>query len=598
MRVAISQFATTSSSQENLATCIRMIDEMATCQPSLIVLPEFCNTLSWHVDHDQAWNEALIIGGPFLQSIAEQAIKHDCYIVINVTLRRELARNFSEHKKDGSIKSNISVTSCLFSPLGKLIHQADKQTLTGHEKEFFISANDAAKVISTPFGKLGLLTGNDSFNFASSRDLALAGAQLLCNSISSFALDQGKLHDAARACENKVFFITANKVGSLLPAELLQEQLSKDQLSQQQSTHLSIEAYISQEDLVGAGQSQIIAPDGKVLAIIDNNQEGYAFADIDLAGAGFDNQFRPDGTELIKQRRPELYQQLTAAIKQTPQHKKSFANMAPIMTNIAIFATYTSNEKAIEDVCHYIENNLSDIIQLPELFFVTDKTITDNAEQREQISRLSNQVIEQVSAVLRPLQYLCTSLVIEGNHQAVIISEHGLLAAQSQLHFCKRYQWASLAEEFNLIELTLEQGNINLIMLTADDVNIPEIVNLAALHDIHLLLVPFDIQEPCEVKYNLVSRAAENRICIVAASREKSFVNDLSVDNSHNNIYSKNKVKAQKSTGLIVNLTTESSLLPLWKVRKFNGYLNQPLVKLQYGKITKAVIHPIAAETK
>jgi predicted amidohydrolase len=406
-------------------------------------------------------------------------------------------------------------------------------------------------------------------------------------------MDQYKLHDPTRACENKVFFVTANKVGSLLPAELLQEQLSKEQNSQ-----LSIEAFITPEDLVGIGQSQIIAPDGKVLAMIDHNEEGYAFADIDLAGAGFDNKYRPDGTELTKQRRPELYQQLTAVTNKTPQHKKSFVNITPIMTNMAIFATYTSNEKAIEDVCHYIENNLSDIIQLPELFFVTDKTIINDDEQRVQISQLSKQVIEKVSAVLRPLQYLCTSLVIEENHQAVIISEHGLIAAQSQLHFCKRYPWASFADKFNIIELPLEQGNIKLIMLTADDANIPEIVNLAALHDIHLLLIPFDIQEPCEVKYNLLSRAAENRICIVAASREKSFVNDLSLDNSHNNSYSKNKIKAQKSTGLIVNLTMDSTLLPLWKSRKFNGYHNQPLVKLQYGKITKAVIHPIAACTK
>ncbi|OUS30846.1 carbon-nitrogen hydrolase [Thalassotalea sp. 42_200_T64] len=586
MRVAVSQFATSLNAQENLASCIRMINEAAVCEPSLIVLPEFCNTLfcnaqPWYADHNQAWNEALLTNGTFLQCIAEQAKKHDCYIVLNVTLRRDLLRDH----QDGSIKSNISVTSCLYSPLGNLIQQVDKQTLTGHENDFFISASKFSEVIPTPFGKLGLLAGSDGITFETSRELALGGAQLLCHSMNSFTKDQSSLHCPARACENKVFLAAANKVGSLIP--------------QQQSAILSGQSLIPQEYLIGVGQSQIVSPDGKVLAKITNNEEGFVFADIDLAGAGigFNNKFRPDGTQLIKQRRPELYRGLTLPMKQAAQHEQALDNISkvPVTANVAIFATYKSNEQAIEDVCHYIENNLSDIIQLPELFFIADNTITNDAQQIAQIVCLSKQLINQVSSVLRPFQYLCTSLVIDGVHQAVLISEQGLFATQQQLHFCQRYQWTALGDDLNIIELPLEQGNINLAMLTADDANIAEIVKVAALNGIHLLLVPFDIQEPCEVEYSLLSRAAENRICIVAASREKSFANNLPIDSGINNIYYKNKVKSQKSTGLIANLTTDPALLPQWKSAKFNGYINQPLVKHQHGKITKAVIHPIAA---
>jgi len=599
MRVAVSQFATSLNAQENLATCIRMINESAVCAPSIIVLPEFCNTLSWYEDHNQAWNNALAINGSFLQAIAEQAKKHDCYIVINVTLRRDLIRDH----QDGSIKSNISVTSCVFSPLGELILQKDKQTLTGHENEFFISTSTASEVVTTPFGKLGLLIGCDSMTFESSRELALSGAQLLCNSINSFAKDQSNLHNPARSFENNVFLVTASKVGSLVPDEKLQGE------SQEQSKNLTSQSVFLQKGLVsaavGVGQSQIVSPDGKVLAKIANNEEGFVFADIKLAGIGLDNKFRPDGTQLTQQRRPELYQRLTESLKKTSQNEHEVDNNTsiPNTANVGIFATYKSNEQAIEDVCHYIENNLSDIIQLPELFFIADKIITNDEQQFAQIALLSEQLIVQVSSVLRPFQYLCTSLVIEGVHQAVLINEHGLLATQQQLHFCRRYQWTVLGDELNIIELPLEQGNIKLAMLTADDANIPEIVKVATLNNIHLLLVPFDIQEPCEVEYGLLSRAAENRICIVAASREKSFAYDLPTaylpsTNGDNNIYSKNKVKAHKSTGLIANLDTDFSFLPKWKPRKFNGFINQPIVKYQYGKITKAVIHPIAACTK
>ncbi len=611
MRVAVSQFATTSNHQENLASCIRNIKEAATCQPSLIVLPEFCNTLfsaaqPCYVNHDQAWHEALIIDGPFLQEIAGQAIQHDCYIVINVTLRQDVSRDLPNNEQDNltssaiETKSNISITSCLFSPLGKLIKQTHKQTLSEHEKQYFSYAINVSEVITTPFGKLAMLTGNDSMTFEASRTLALSGAQLLCNSINSFAIDQSHIHDTTRAFENNIFMATANKIGSLIPLEQRQEQQSEG----------------IQDDLasinVGAGQSQIVSPDGKVLAKLNNNKEGFTFADIDLsvveassitntrAGikVGIINKCRPDGTLLTQQLRPELYQTLTTRIKPREITTETAPQQVPLTANVAIFATYRSNEHAIEDVCQYIENNLTDIIQLPELFFINDKSITHDAQQRTHVADLSNKLIKQVSAVLRPFQYLCTSLIIDGKHQAVLISENGLVATQQQLHFCQRYQWTDLSDELNIIELPLEQGNIRLVMLTADDANIPEIVKIAALHNIHLLLVPFDIQQACEVEYSLLSRAAENRICIVAASREKSFSNDLPVKTVANNIYGKNKIKEQKSTGLIVNLTTDPALLPQWRSQKFNGYINQPLVKLQYGKITKAVIHPIAACTK
>jgi len=590
MRVAVSQFATSLNVQENLATCIRVLNETAMCRPSLIVLPEFCNTQfcnfrSGYENHNQAWDQALACDGVFLQTIAEQAKKHECYIVLNVTLRRDLIRDH----QDGAVKSSISVTSCIFSPQGKLIQQVDKQALLGLEHDFFTSENEIAEVVTTPYGKLGLLSGNDSISFESSRELSLAGAQLLCNPLSSFALDHSDLHSLSRACENNVFLATANKVGLLVP----RSQNSQDAVS-------SMYSAISEDQLIGSGLSQIVSPDGEVLAKIANNEEGFVFADIDLAEfgegqlVGIHNKIRPDGSYCVKQLRPELYQ----AKEQSVQHGQilNANSKVPDTTNVAIFATYKTNEQAIEDVCHYIENNLSDIIQLPELFFIADKSITDNAEQLNIIAKLSNQFIEQVTSTLRPFQYVCTSLVIDGQHQAVLISEQGVFAKQAQLHFCKRYQWTALGSELDIIKLPLEQGNINLAMLTADDANIAELVKVATEHNIHALLVPFDIQESCEVEYSLLSRAAENNICIVAASREKNFANYAPDD--IDNLNDTNKTKSKKSTGLIANITPDFSLLPQWQAPKFNGYIHLPLVKHQYGKITKALIHPIAACTK
>ena len=57
--------------------------------------------------------------------------------------------------------------------------------------------------------------------------------------------------------------------------------------------------------------------------------------------------------------------QVSPVSKLSGQFSKN--NQVPATVNMALFATYKSNEEAIDDVCHYIINNLSDIIQLPEL---------------------------------------------------------------------------------------------------------------------------------------------------------------------------------------------------------------------------------------
>ena len=577
MRVAVAQFATSLNIQENLATCIRIINESATCKPSLIVLPEFCNTQPCYTDHNQAWQQALSLNGDFLQSIAEQAVAHECHIALNVTLRREPSRD----QQEGKIKSNISITSCLFSPLGKLIQQKNKQNLTEDEKYFFSTTGSLSEGVKTYFGELGLLVGSDIMTFNPSRSFAADGVSLLCHSMSTFALDQSHIHGPARASENKVFIATASKVGPLI---------SPEHISQPQNIINTVKSMSPHKDLIGIGQSQIISPNGKILAKIDNREEGYIFADIDFMQADSKkNASRPDGTDLIKQRRPELYQ--TQPMEKAPSHADT--KNIPATANVAIFATYTTNEQAIEDVCHYIENNLSDITQLPELFFIADKETLHNTEKMTEAAQLSKQLINKVSAVLRPFQYVCTSLIIEGKHQAVLINKGGLFATQQQLHFCNRYRWSALGDNVKVIELPLEQGSIKVAMLTADDANIPEIVNTVALNSIHVLLVPFDIQEPAEVEYSLLSSAVENRICIVAATREKDFTTELPSESKN-----KKKIKLQKSTGLIINLTTDDALLTQWKSRKFDGYINPPLIKHQHGKITKAVIHPIAACNK
>ena len=97
----------------------------------------------------------------------------------------------------------------------------------------------------------------------------MSGARLLCNSLNSFARDEASLHVPVRAAENGVWVAAANKVGSLLP----------DGRAEEFAEALGVPA----EALEGAGESQIVDPDGTVVVKAPPTGEAVVVADIDLS---------------------------------------------------------------------------------------------------------------------------------------------------------------------------------------------------------------------------------------------------------------------------------------------------------------------------
>ena len=176
-RVAALQFASGTDVDLNLATCLRMIDAAAGHAPDLLVLPEFCNHISWYDDAAHARAVAVDRDGPFLRAIAQRAQRHGCYIVINVSLRRDAGA--------------LTVSSLLYDPAGRLLASADKQTLMGHENTWFARAKTTSEVVATPVGRSAMFPFRAGVTCGTPRWLALPGAQLLWDSLNFFAVDEG-----------------------------------------------------------------------------------------------------------------------------------------------------------------------------------------------------------------------------------------------------------------------------------------------------------------------------------------------------------------------------------------------------------------------
>ena len=538
VRVAAVQFGAGLDADENLATCLRMIDQAAAQEPQLIVLPEFLNHASWWRDTEHGYAVAIALDGPFLAAIAAKAAEHGCHIMANCTVRR---RN-----------NAVTDTNILFDPAGQQIAVSDKQVLMGNENNFLERATEVSPVVDTPIGRIGMYSCMDGVIPETARGLALRGAQILCNSLNSFAADEATLHIPVRAAENKVFVVAANKVGPLVPEDSL--------------AAIAERLQVAPGDLNGAGESQIVAPDGTVLAKCAASGEAVAVADIIVGEA--DVKGRPDGTDVFTARRPELYGPITA------EHTARSAPAAADQIEAAIFVPSPDGQPGLDEAAKAVveagEAGI-DLLVLPELFFAPDGVIGDPSEA----GAFSDLVIDTLHAAVRAGGGGCTvaTTVVEGSqegfsHTGVLVGGDGVCLRQRQLHACARHEaWCGVLGDA-VVCTDLPWGRVALVV--GGDAVYPETFRLAALNDVQVCAVPTRLLESWELETGLPERAAENRMSLVVASRPEPT-----------------------DAGAIIAIDH----VALWageRERPFDGHINNPIVaRAANGPgLTRAPVYP------
>ena len=481
LRVAAVQFAAGTDVDDNLATCLRMIDAAAAEGARVIVLPEFAHHVSWYDSREHARQMAITADGPFAAAIAQRAQQHDAWIMLNAVVARADGR---------STGSNL-----LFSPDGELVATSDKQVLMGSERDHIDDALEAGPVVETPVARFGMYSCMDGVINETPRGLALRGAQVLLNSLNSFARDEGNLHIPVRAPENRVWIVAANKVGPLIPPDRIEA--------------VSRAVGVPVEMLHGAGDSQVVAPDGRLVAIAPRTGEAVVVADIDVALA--DDKRRPDGTDVYAARRPSLY----APLAEAPRGRVEPAGAERLRA--ALVQPAADGEAAIDEAAALVVEALAqgaELIVLPELFCFADASVDVSADEAE--ARADRAIAALTAALSGSGAHVVTSLPRGAAHEAVLVGADGVVATQRQLHAAARHPWATdLADD--LAVRTLPWGRLALVV--GDDAVYPETFRLAALADADAVALPFHAQERWELETGLLERAAENRLNLAAASR-------------------------------------------------------------------------------
>jgi 5-aminopentanamidase len=183
---------------------------------------------------------------------------------------------FAEFGDDGKLYNTVA----LIEPKTRIrFYRKTHLPLLGFDR--FVTAGDEIRVFETWFGKVGILICFDLRAPEATRSLALQGADIIClpTNWPNGAQASRDTLSSARAIENKVFFVTCNRVGNENGFEFI-------------------------------GGSRIISQTGETLAQGEFNRSQILISDIEIGLARDKTNVTIPGeyeTTVFESRRPDLY---------------------------------------------------------------------------------------------------------------------------------------------------------------------------------------------------------------------------------------------------------------------------------------------------
>jgi predicted amidohydrolase len=227
MIIAVAQFSPTHSApDENIKKVEGLIKNI---KSDLFILPEMFTTGYLHESRESltAFAEPVPVG-PTTQSLIRISREKNAYIVAGIV---ELFEGL------------IFNTAVIVGPNG-FMGKYQKQHLTPLEEKLFARGNKS-ELFKIKDALIGVVICFDSWYGEITRDLAMQGAQIIC-SPANFGGPQSLTIASARAIENNIYFVTANRIG-------------KEKLNDLEVTF--------------RGSSRIISPQGEILVDAENREE-------------------------------------------------------------------------------------------------------------------------------------------------------------------------------------------------------------------------------------------------------------------------------------------------------------------------------------
>jgi deaminated glutathione amidase len=351
------------------------------------------------------------------------------------------------------------------------------------------------RLYETPIGLLALCSHRELFDSQIVRELARAGALLICGSAGDAEVSLLQLHLAARAVESRVYLAVASDqraAGANTDPEALLPELPMDGAA-----------------LPHTPTAQIVEPGGELQATADADGRP-ALAELDLTRA-VDKQ-RLDGTPLLELRERQLYQ---CEHRRTRLAGSDWAEDLPVAALDVPHAG--SVEEILLDARVYLEALCErgvQLVVLPELFCFGP----DLASDPEPAADAFLSIVRELSCGCRRSgMHVVTSLVERVGdalvHMGVLIGQGGIVMRQPQLHVPLRHAWARSGDRIESAPLPWGR----LAIAVGEDALIPELSGAFEALEVKLVTAPLSPFTALDAGFILPAQADEHRFGVVAA---------------------------------------------------------------------------------
>jgi len=243
LAVAVVQMKFRAAIEENLSFIVRTICSCASAGAQAILFPE-CAVTGYNRDFAEMLRSEVSAA---LQTIGSQARKSRCYVLVG-------SPTFIGPRTFNSL--------VVFDPRGRRIFCYSKIHLTSRDKRFFTAGNSVAFFRLAGVPCTAIICHERRYPELVRLPVML-GAQIVFHpnaGLDALPVSRTKRHGrdgiAVRAFENDVYYAFANSVGP------------------------------QGEGMWSAGDSKIVAPDSRVLALANNRDENVVQAELDLSLAG------------------------------------------------------------------------------------------------------------------------------------------------------------------------------------------------------------------------------------------------------------------------------------------------------------------------
>lgn len=474
---AVQTYSELADAKRNLDTVLRNIREAAKNGAKLIVFPECMN--SGYVWHDQAHALSCAdpIPGEFTQAIGALTREFNVYVAIGL----------SERSGD-----KVFNAAALVGPDG-LIGKYEKNFLFDFDPFYFALGETGYPVFETPVGRIGMFICADARIPEGARMLALHGAEILLHITNSTTHEQHEVHEPARAHENEVWMICADKAGR-------------------------------EEGLTYPGHSQVIAPDGRLVVRGSQLNHEIVYAEIDLDEVA---AVRQRGDSLMRGRRPQTYGVLTKPYASLPYAAVAETPVVPAQITVLASPAQVCNSdgdfgatlaRAVRHGDEAGKEN-SRLIVFPELFMTNGRPTAEEA--RESASNTAN-VLKAFAEPARRWQawYVLNLVEAEGRklfHTAFVVGPSGQVVERyRKVHLTEaEADWATPGDEYRVLNLPF--GNLGLML--GHEACFFEVPRILTCLGADVIALPSRWRVPREPELFARERALENKVFIVAANR-------------------------------------------------------------------------------